>query len=779
MIQTRSLRWLLGGLVLLMCLFSVDLCFGEEEYLLLEVYVDGRATHRILEFSQRDGTLLAHADDLREIGLQIPGLSNDWTDLHTLPRGVWRIDIPTQTLFLSTDGRITRASRLMIDRGTDTEMHRNVESSTGMTLNYDLLTTIAGSRSGLNGQANLRAFSPRGTLSSSWLGYAGGVPGPYGTNNAVRLDTTYQYADVDTMRRYSLGDFVTSGLTWTRPVHLTGFQLRSDFSTRPDLVTFPLPSVRGSAAVPSTINVLADGAQVLSQQIEPGPFQVPQLPVVMGAGNIALTVTNALGQQVTLTQRFYASSAMLAPKLQTFAFEAGAVRRDWGSISNHYGSAAAFANYRRGINSSFTFEGKVEAAPGALTPGVGGILRVGTLGTVTASASASFGNGHNGQQLSLGAERLGRVFSIGAYALITRRSYTDVAALNNAPLTRSQISGNVGYSTRHFGTFGAAYGAVNQASYYNASLSAQQQPQRTRILSANYSVQIHHVTVYANEFRSIGDGSNSQGFQGGISFAFGSRSSADISGTSDGTAQIAVRRPATSVGQWGYDAYVQTGSFNHQFAEFQHRSKMGFVTGGIDQTAGVMTGRAETQGAVSLVDRRLFASNEIFDSFAVVDTGAARHVKIFEENRPVGDTGRSGKLLIADVRSFQLNHLSIDATGVPIDATIENAAQTFRPRDLSGVIIRFNIRVNRSALVHITDADGVAEPVGSIATLRSTKAAVTVGYDGSAFVADLEPKNELDVVRPDGHRCSVSFTYKPIPGDIPVLGPFRCKEVVQ
>ncbi|SEB37585.1 fimbria/pilus outer membrane usher protein [Terriglobus roseus] len=776
MIRSCHQPWLLGGLLFLMCVFSSRSCFGQDQSLLLEVNVDGRATHKIVEFTQHDDTLLARTEDLRDLGLLIPGSTSEWTDLHKIPLAVWHIDTQAQVLFLSTDGRSLKPSDLTLDNPADPEMHRNVESSAGVTLNYDLLSTLASSNSGVNGQVNVRAFFPRGSISSSWLGYAGGVPGPYGPNAAVRLDTTYQYADVDTMRRYSVGDFVTTGLSWTRPVHLTGLQLRSDFSTRPDLVTFPLPSVRGSAAVPSTINVLADGTQVLSQQVEPGPFQVPQLPVVMGAGNIALTVTNALGQQVTVTQRFYASTAMLAPKLQTFAVEAGLVRLDWGNKSNHYGDAAGSAIYRRGLSPYFTVEGKVEGAQGLVAPGVGGIVRIGSLGTIRASFASSLGDGHNGQQVSLGAERIGRVFSIGAYAMLTRKDYTDIAALNNAPIARSQISGNIGYTTRHYGTFGAAYGDVNQESYYNASLSAQQLAQRNRIVSANYSVQVRHVTVYANEFRSIGGGNNSQGFQGGITFAFGSRVSVDISGTSDGSGQIQVRRPATDVGQWGYGAYVQAGSFNHQFAEVQYRSHLGYIVGGVDQTLGVVTGRVETQGALSLVDRRIFASNEIFDSFAVVDTGSERHVKIFEENRPVGDTGRSGKLLIANVRSFQPNHLSIDPTGIPIDATIENAAQTFRPRDLSGVIVRFKIRAGHSALLHITDSTGIPEPVGSMATLRSTKTAVTVGYDGSVFLQDLEPKNELDVVMPDGQHCTVSFSYKPTPGDIPLLGPFPCKE---
>ena len=88
-----------------------------------------------------------------------------------------------------------------------------------------------------------------------------------------------------------------------------------------------------------------------------------------------MTVTNALGQQVTLTQPFYASSTMLAPGLQTFAVQSGLVRRNWGAVSNDYGKIAAAAIYRRGLTPNFTVEGSVEGTPGTFMAGVGGWRR--------------------------------------------------------------------------------------------------------------------------------------------------------------------------------------------------------------------------------------------------------------------------------------------------------------------------------------------------------------------------------------------------------------------
>ena len=99
---------------------------------------------------------------------------------------------------------------------------RVIESGTGVTLNYDTVGTFSGGQKGGSGSFETRAFSPWGIVSSDWLAFAGaGSPTP-GATTAVRLDSSYTFADVNSLRRYSLGDFINGGLSWTRPVHFEG-----------------------------------------------------------------------------------------------------------------------------------------------------------------------------------------------------------------------------------------------------------------------------------------------------------------------------------------------------------------------------------------------------------------------------------------------------------------------------------------------------------------------------------------------------------------------------
>jgi outer membrane usher protein len=751
-----------------------------DEKLLLDVWVNGHSIGKVGEFTLHYGKLMARPEELHDLGFNIPKSLTAGPDgliaLSALPGLTWSVDLKNLVLRVTALDSSLLPTLLVPEGREGVGSRRVIESGTGVTLNYDVAGTFAAGENGVTGSLGLRAFSPQGIVSSDWLGYGGAAQSASGKNTMVRLDSAYTYANVNTLRRYSLGDFITSGLSWTRPVHFEGAQILSDFSTRPDLITFPLPMISGSAAVPSTVDVLTNGNLVLSQQVDAGPFEVPELPVVSGAGTISMTVTDTLGQQVSVSQPFYASTSLLKPGLQVFAVDAGLVRRFWGSYSNDYGKMAGTAIYRRGLTRKFTLESNFEETPGAAMGGAGGVFQVGHLGVVNFAAAASSGGGNISGQYSAGAQRIGRVFSVGASTILAGRNFRDIAAMNGEAVARKQLNGNMSLFLKRFGSIGGAYAGLDQDNSPNPLLAGSTTAQHSKIFSANYSRQFHFMSIYATEFRYFGSTGSNGGFQAGIVIPFGKRSSANISGSSDKSGEVQVQKSAPQVGDWGYDAYLSAGNGTHEFAQMQYKSHVGLFTAGVDQSAGHATVRLESQGSLSFIDQRLFPSNYIYDSFAIVDTQPVAHVRVYQENRPVGITNSSGRLLVPDLRSFDLNHIAIEPTDIPADATLSVATRNLRPRDLSGVVITFPIKFNHAALIKLIDEAGAPLPVGSTATLRATGAIVPVGFDGEAYVEDLSARNEVIVVRPNGRKCTAVFDYEPLAEDIPSIGPLPCLE---
>ena len=300
------------------------------------------------------------------------------------------------------------------------------------------------------------------------------------------------------------------------------------------------------------------------------------------------------------------------------------------------------------------------------------------------------------------------------------------------------------------------------------------------MLTASYSVQLfQNVSVFATGFHDFARGGGG-GASIGVTIPLGRRTSVSSTGSyqsgSPAYGQVQAQQSATNIGDWGYQAYVAAGGVDHEFGQLQYKSPWALLTVGLDHSAGGTTYRLEAQGALSLADNWLFASNaEFHDSFAVVDTDGVRGVHVFYENRPYGATDARGRLLAPDLLSWDVNRLSIDPADVPIDAQTPSMERLVRPPDRSGVVVKFPIRRTNGALLVLVDETGHPLPIGSTATLRATGSSAPVGYDGEAFLEGLAQHNQLVVQLPNDGRWVVSFDYAPVPGDIPKLGPLTCR----
>jgi outer membrane usher protein len=323
---------------------------------------------------------------------------------------------------------------------------------------------------------------------------------------------------------------------------------------------------------------------------------------------------------------------------------------------------------------------------------------------------------------------------------------------------------------------GVAYAEVGQDPSPTSVSLGIVSAQHSRVVTANYSRQIHHMSIYAIEYRNFTSSGSNSGLQVGLTIPFGRRRSASVSASSDDSGQVQVQQSAPQIGDWGYQAYISAGNSTHEFAQAQYKSRIGLYTVGVDINDGATTVRLESLGAISFVDHGLFPSNQIYDSFAIVDTNPIPRVRVLQENRLAGRTNSKGRLLVPDMRAFELNHIAIEPNDIPADVTMDVSTREIRPQDRSGVVVKFPIQFSHAALLKLVDEAGLPILLGSTATLRATGAIAPIGYDGDVYIENLSAHNELSVVRPDGRSCTAAFDYKPLPGDIPSIGPLRCQE---
>lgn len=772
-------------------LLSFAMAGAEEPSMFLEVIVNGNPTGQVGEFIQRDGEILARPQELGELGFVLPAELEGGTEpipISRVPGVQARVNVARQTLMVTAPNTARRASELFT--GGLPRMGPLSATGWGAVLNYDTLGTFTDTDNFGGAYLDGRAFGPYGTLSASAL--SSFTPGAEQQSSFARLDTLYTYAEPEELRRWRAGDVVSGALGWSRSVRLGGAQVSTDFNLRPDLISYPLPVFSGSAALPSTVDVLVNGIRSLSLPVQPGPFQLRSLPIVTGAGDVLMTVTDALGRQTVVNLPFYASTALLRTGLASYSLEMGGVRRRFGLADSDYGDSAASGAVRYGLTDWLTLETHAEAADGLALGGVGGAMRIGTLGIVTAAVATSSGGmpvaageraAEDGYLVSLGIERRTTHFNTFASGTIASLGYRDIAALNGAPMPRQTLRAGIGLSLDGYGSVNLGYVAQRagrstpQDDASTSSDSSIVGASDISLVTASYSTRLadrlnFYVTGYKDLLRN-----DAYGVAMGVSMSFGGGMSGGVAATlDDGRSGIRAQLQQTAQvpGDFGYRLHDQEGVYAHRVADADYILPWGRATGGVDQSSSGVAGRAGLRGALVAAGGGVFASNSINDSFAVVSSGDVPNVRVLYENRPAGTTDSHGRLLVPYLGSFRNNRLALDPEDLPADVEVDRMRALVRPGDRVGVVVDFGVHSSNPALLRLQDIGGRPLPLGSRLHMHGAPPA-PVGYDGEAFVTGLRESNEAEVELPDGSRCRIAFTYRATPGDVPVIGPLPCR----
>lgn len=732
--------------------------------LYLEAVINGTPTRTIARFRLHDGRLSATAGELRAVGIRTDGLRPDANGLIALDgiaglRYTYEVR-PQQVRFVLDDAR-----RVPDVLTAHTRPRVPPTSGTGLVLNYDAYlqpTTPGGGGASLGVFSEQRVFHPGGVFSNSGVALAA-----RGADRYTRLETSWAHSDPERLTTLRLGDTVTASLGWSRAVRLGGMQWQRNFDLRPDLVTYPLPLLGASAAVPTAVDLYVNNVRQFSGQVGGGPFVLNTTPAITGAGQAVIVVKDALGRDVVTSVPLYIDTGLLAAGLSDYAVEAGFLRNQYGMRSFDYArSPALSASLRHGLSGSLTLESHAEAARGLANLGAGMRVGLGQAGVASGAASLAQGGGATGAQGSLGYQYRAPEVSIDLQGTRTFGTYRDLASTAGAPFYRSLLRGTVSRPVGRTGSVAASY----------IDLSAPGSD-RSRIVSLSYAALLgRDLSLSASAYQDLVD-RRARGVLLTLSVALGNDTNAAASiGSDHGRAAAtvsAVRTPDYGGGVGWQLQSSESGAQRRSLAQVNYRGRYGDAFAAVQEVDGHTGTALDMAGSLVLMDGAVLPGRRINDAFALVTTEDMANVPVTFENRLMGRTNARGHLLVPDLVAYENNRVAIDPLVLPVNARLAASSTTVAPADRSGVLVRFHVETFHGAQLRLVDAQGQPLPAGSHATLARTGARYPIGYDGLAFIDALETE---DIVRVDDvdPPCAVRVEYPVDAEALPTLGPLRC-----
>lgn len=734
----------------------------------LAVSVNDQASDQVTLFLRAaDGGLLIPLTVLQSYRLRTNTLrtvthsGEQYVRLDDLKGLRYHVDEDNQAVAINAPARLFEDVRL---DGVTSAYVNAPAAPTGGFINYDVTAARTDGGNTFGGVLEASVFGAYGAAVTSVLGRSDGRSG-----NGVRLDSTWTRDFPDHVSSLRIGDSITGASRfWGGAIHFGGIQWGSDFSTRPGLITMPLPAVTGEAAVPSTLDVFVNDALRWKSDVQGGPFRVDQVPIVTGEGQIRVVVNDVLGRQQVFHESYYASPQLLRAGLHDYSIEAGVARDNYGIASNDYGRALVVGTDRFGVTDRLTAEFHGELLRDQQSLGIGGAFLLGTFGVISAATAASRSGRGAGELVSVGFEHTTPQFSFGV-----NTQYSTAAFAHLGTLTRDTIPE---LTTQ-------AYVLVGMGGLGSMSLSHTRETfrgsQAMEISSLHHTINVGSLGYLEFSAIRVAGATRDTTFLLSIAHPMGARSSTSTTASTHSqgsTLEWNLQQNLPAGNGMGYRVTADAGEVRGADAALDLQNDSGTYEFEALHVLDSSTVRASAIGSLVALAGHLFASRRIDDSFALAQVGQERDVRIYRENQLVGKTDSRGLLLIPGLRPYQDNVIHLDQADVPLDVVMDSLQVNAVPWFRSGVVLRFPVERPSAALVTLRLESGDFLPAGAIIHLNDKEDEFPSGYNGEVYLTGLAARNQL---RADwnGHSCTFELAYRQSEDPLPRVGPIVCRSL--
>lgn len=678
---------------------------------LLSMDVEINSITRMLMLKEREGHIFATKSDLKEFGIECAGeeMALDEIDKNlVVDRRELKIKINAQAnSFVSQSVSFRDSKEVPV-----------LDSNFGAWINYDTRVANLGKETGFQTLLDVAASTKWGILQSQHVFNSLGTTGE---DKFRRIATVLRKDNPEDLSSTDIGDTFSMPGYWGSPVRFGGLRMSSNYTLNPKFITTPRYDLEGRALTPSYIEIFEGDRKTYSGKVNAGPFSITDYVPLTTTGDARIVVRDAFGQEQVISHAVYSTPQQLGHGINAYSLELGMLRTSETYGAPYFGAGlrrgfdlnrVPLLNWAGGIVPSATLEGRMEGTTGDMRIGVGiafsswlgNVSMAGALGQAgsksaqkngmtnlpdtqleSSSGTPSTPTGNTSNQFDFSGQptyikqKVERpsLFSIGWDRQIYLGSLGQVNAFGNAsiPTNWTPIGGAAPLSKMTM--FGMSYHVPK----YDLSIS--------------YTGTIAGSKANQNTSHSFGV---SKKMDGGVSVGLSAtKTDTDMIGmltvswnmNRNGSAHAALSKDSSNLSYSG-STDDNSNRWNLGVGKTQTDTRFdGSVSSDwsyaksevlVSSVGGQQGFRAGLRGSVAYAGGEVWMARPITQGVVIADLKES-NIDVTANNRPVGKTNQSGRVLIPDLASWKENTVAVDADALPRGYTTSNESSfRFRPR---------------------------------------------------------------------------------------------------
>jgi outer membrane usher protein len=654
----------------------------------LQLIVDGAAKTDVIVILRGRDILVPQSDLLganvplvNAVTLNLDGVV--YVSLASLaPHVAYRIASDTFALELTVDPSFLPRSAIAVTASTLYQQPARADPSAFLT--YSASTSTA-NLAGVEGFVQGGAGSAAAGLFTASASFANGV--------SHRGLFAYQRESEQHLRSLTVGDEYASTGELGGNVVIGGFGATRHFAFQPNYTYFPLPGLSGTALTPTTADLYVNGALVHSVQLAPGAFDLSNIPVPPGAGVTQIVLRDAYGNTRTLSGVYYETRELLRKGLTDYSYHVGLTRQNPFGTHDVYGPFAALGDYRLGLSDAVTAGARFEQTAGTVSggPQLDVALPLGHLSLETGFSSSS---GMRGNALAAAYDYFGRHFGVSLSALMESARYATVSLNPNAPRLRSSVRANLALPLSNFASLNVSDTTTSFTAQPVASellVSTTLRPPRQKLYITLSAARDRGGSIFG-----IGGPTNGARWTMAVqtTLLLGTSTSASLGATTAsgaGSATLGLAKSAPNGPGFGYQFQTTGGTDRTTSAQIDYQSQYGQIETSSNAGSGAQSTMLTVAGSLVAFRQGVFFTRPVSGAYSLVEIPGLSHLPVFLDGQYAGRTDGRDAMIVPNLDPYYANSLAVHLVD-RLDLSVDEPVQDIRPKSLSGVVVRFDVR---------------------------------------------------------------------------------------